>query len=78
MVTPSCKGLGDSLAGDALGSLKHIVVLTGELHICTNPRQSPNKKSKLFIEVFLKKKNQQSNCYDASSDSNSNYAGRPP
>lgn len=39
VVTPCCQRLGHSLARDGLGSLDHIIVLTGELHIGTNPGQ---------------------------------------
>ena len=39
MVTPRSQCLRDSLTGYTLGSLEHIIILTGELDICTNPKQ---------------------------------------
>lgn len=55
MVTPSSQRLRDSLTRDALGSLQHVTILTGELYICTNPKQLQNQKQpKLFMEVLFK------------------------
>lgn len=60
MVAPGSQRLCDSLTGYALGSLEHIIVLTGELYICTNPKQlNKTKQPKLFLEAFLKKKKNQ-------------------
>lgn len=45
VIIPCSKGLRDSLTGDSLGTLEYVIVLTGELHICTNPRQHQEKDS---------------------------------
>lgn len=56
VVTPRSQSLRDSLTRYALGSLEHVIVLTGELYICTNPEQLQNQKQpELFMEDFFKK-----------------------
>lgn len=56
MVAPRSQRPRDSLAGYAFGSLEHVIVLTGELHVRTNPERLENKEQpQLFTEDVFKK-----------------------
>ena len=56
VVAPRSQGLCDSLTRYALGSLEHVIVLAGELYICTNPEQLQNQKQPgLLVEDVFKR-----------------------
>ena len=44
VVAPGGQCLRDPLAGDALGALKHVAVLTGKLDTRTDPEQAQDKE----------------------------------